>query len=277
MNMDIRQLTPAIGAHVSGIDLNLTPDAATLAVLQDVLLEHQVLFFRQQYIKPEAQRDFAAALGELHIHPVFPSHKNVRELIVLDSHLLDLKDNELWHTDVTFLEKPAMGCVLSAVQVPPFGGDTLWASLTWAYDDLSPSLQEFLSGLTAEHDISLSFPDSRFAQTGEAKAALEKARRDFPPRRHPLVRTHPVTGKKGLFVTAGFTSRICELSPEESDTLLTFLFKHSTQPKYFVRWHWQNGDVAVWDNRCTQHLASFDYGDFHRIMHRATVMGDKPV
>ena len=100
-----------------------------------------------------------------------------------------------------------------------------------------------------------------------------KARRDFPPRRHPLVRTHPVTGKKGLFVTAGFTSRICELSPEESDTLLTFLFKHSTQPKYFVRWHWQNGDVAVWDNRCTQHLASFDYGDFHRIMHRATVMG----
>ncbi len=130
MNMDIRQLTPAIGAHVSGIDLNLTPDAATLAVLQDALLEHQVLFFRQQYIKPEAQRDFAAALGELHIHPVFPSHKNVRELIVLDSHLLDLKDNELWHTDVTFLEKPAMGCVLSAVQVPPFGGDTLWASLT---------------------------------------------------------------------------------------------------------------------------------------------------
>ncbi|ATF52441.1 taurine dioxygenase [Morganella morganii] len=277
MNMDIRQLTPAIGAHVSGIDLNLTPDAATLAVLQDALLEHQVLFFRQQYIKPEAQRDFAAALGELHIHPVFPSHKNVRELIVLDSHLLDLKDNELWHTDVTFLEKPAMGCVLSAVQVPPFGGDTLWASLTRAYDDLSPPLQEFLSGLTAEHDISLSFPDSRFAQTGEAKAALEKARRDFPPRRHPLVRTHPVTGKKGLFVTAGFTSRICELSPEESDTLLTFLFKHNTQPKYFVRWHWQDGDVAVWDNRCTQHLASFDYGDFHRIMHRATVMGDKPV
>ncbi|WP_425593054.1 taurine dioxygenase [Morganella morganii] len=275
--MDIRQLTPAIGAHVSGIDLNLTPDAATLAVLQDALLEHQVLFFRQQYIKPEAQRDFAAALGELHIHPVFPSHKNVRELIVLDSHLLDLKDNELWHTDVTFLEKPAMGCVLSAVQVPPFGGDTLWASLTRAYDDLSPPLQEFLSGLTAEHDISLSFPDSRFAQTGEAKAALEKARRDFPPRRHPLVRTHPVTGKKGLFVTAGFTSRICELSPEESDTLLTFLFKHNTQPKYFVRWHWQDGDVAVWDNRCTQHLASFDYGDFHRIMHRATVMGDKPV
>lgn len=169
--MDIRQLTPAIGAHVSGIDLNLTPDAATLAVLQDALLEHQVLFFRQQYIKPEAQRDFAAALGELHIHPVFPSHKNVRELIVLDSHLLDLKDNELWHTDVTFLEKPAMGCVLSAVQVPPFGGDTLWASLTRAYDDLSPPLQEFLSGLTAEHDISLSFPDSRFAQTGSQSRA----------------------------------------------------------------------------------------------------------
>lgn len=275
--MEIQQLTPAIGAQVGGINLNKTPDAATLAALQDALLEHQVLFFRQQYIEPEAQRDFAAALGELHIHPVFPSHKDVRELIVLDSHLLDLKDNELWHTDVTFLEKPAMGCVLSAVQVPPFGGDTLWASLTRAYDDLSPPLQDFLSGLTAEHDISRSFPDSRFAQTGEAKDALEKARRDFPPIRHPLVRTHPVTGKKGLFVTEGFTSRISELSTEESDALLSFLFKHSTQPKYFVRWQWQNGDVAVWDNRCTQHLASFDYGNFHRIMHRATVIGDKPV
>ncbi|WP_262861009.1 TauD/TfdA family dioxygenase, partial [Morganella morganii] len=110
--MEIQPLTPAIGALVGGINLNKTPDTATLAALQDALLEHQVLFFRQQYIEPEAQRDFAAALGELHIHPVYPSHKDVRELIVLDSHLLDLKDNELWHTDVTFLEKPAMGCVL---------------------------------------------------------------------------------------------------------------------------------------------------------------------
>lgn len=275
--MVIQQLTPSIGARVEGINLNKTLDIDTLSILQNALWEHQVLFFRQQYIEPEAQRDFAAAFGELHIHPVFPSHKNVRELIVLDSHLLDLKDNELWHTDVTFLEKPAMACVLSAVQVPPFGGDTLWASLTHAYDDLSPHLQEFLSGLTAEHDISRSFPESRFALTAEAKASLEKARHDFPPILHPLVRTHPVTGKKGLFVNEGFTTRINELSREESDVLLAFLFKHSTQPKYFVRWRWQNGDVAVWDNRCTQHFASFDYGDFHRIMYRATVIGDKPV
>ena len=169
-----------------------------------------------------------------------------------------------------------MGCVLSAIQVPAFGGDTLWASLTRAYADLSPPMQQFLSGLTAKHDISCSFPDTRFAQTKEAKASLEKARQDHPPMSHPVVRTHPVTGEKCLFVTEGFTIRINELSPEESDILLTFLFKHSTLPTYVVRWHWQNGDVAIRDNRCTQHFACFDYGNAHRIMHRATVAGDKP-
>ncbi|WP_413494018.1 taurine dioxygenase [Morganella psychrotolerans] len=274
--MDIQKLTPAIGAQISDIDLNQIQDADTLSKLQAALSEHQVLFFRRQYLKPEVQRNLAAAFGQLHIHPIYPSHKKANEIIVLDSHLLDLRDNELWHTDMTFMAKPAMGCVLSAIQVPEFGGDTLWASLTRAYAYLSPPMQQFLSGLTAEHDISRSFPDSRFTQTKEAKAALEKARQDHPPVSHPVVRTHPVTGEKCLFVTEGFTSSINELSQEESDILLAFLFKHSTRPTYVVRWHWQNGDVAIWDNRCTQHLACFDYGNAHRIMHRATVTGDRP-
>lgn len=274
--MDIQKLTPAIGAQVIGTDLNMAMDTHTLTALQTALSEHQVLFFRGQFIGPEVHRDLAASLGQLHIHPIYPSHKKANEIIVLDSHLLDLKDNELWHTDMTFMEKPALGCVLSAVQVPAFGGDTLWASLTHAYADLSAPMQQFLSGLTAKHDISRSFPDSRFTRTEKAKTSLEKARKDYPPVSHPVVRTHPVTGEKCLFVTEGFTNRINELSPEESDILLTYLFKHSTRPTYAVRWHWQNGDVAIWDNRCTAHLACFDYGNAHRIMHRATVTGDIP-
>jgi taurine dioxygenase len=274
--MDIQPLTPNIGAQISGVQLNQTLSNQHLSALHDALLKHQVLFFRDQHISAETQRDLAQSFGQLHIHPIYPPHERVPEIMVLDSHLQDLKDNELWHTDVTFLAEPAMGCVLSAKQVPSFGGDTLWASLTQAYADLSLPMQQFLLHLSAQHDIARSFPNDRFAQTPDAQAKLEAAKAKHPPLSHPVVRTHPITGEKALFISEGFTTRINELSQAESDVLLAFLFRHSTQPKYFVRWHWQNGDVAIWDNRCTQHFANFDYGNFRRIMHRATIVGDKP-
>ncbi len=274
--MDILALTPAIGAEIKGIQLNQSISNSIFTEIKNALLRYQVIFFRQQFIEPHHQKELAEKFGPLHIHPIFPSHPDIKEIMVLDSHQQDLRDNELWHTDVTFLEKPAMGCILSAIQVPCFGGDTLWASGTAAYEDLSDGMKIFLEGLTASHDISLSFPESRFGQDEVTKKNLQAAINQHPPQSHPVIRTHPETGAKSLFISEGFTKKINELSTKESDAILKFLFAHSSQPKYFLRWHWQNGDVAIWDNRCTQHFANFDYGHFHRIMQRATVLGDVP-
>ena len=275
--MKIERLSPALGAVISGIDLNATLNGEAQQGLQAALVEHQVLFLRQQFLQAEQQRDLALLFGDLHIHPIYPAHERVAEVMVLDSHKQDLRDNELWHTDVTFIQTPPLGCVLSAQQVPEFGGDTLWASSTAAYAALSKPMQALLDGLSASHDIRKSFPAARFAITEADAARFEKAKQDHPPVSHPVVRTHPVTGKKGLFVSEGFTTHINELTEAESDALLRFLFAHATHPNFQVRWHWQAGDVAIWDNRATQHFANFDYGAAHRIMHRATVLGDKPV
>ena len=275
--MKIERLSPALGAIISGIDLNATLNGEAQQGLQAALVEHQVLFLRQQFLQAEQQRDLARLFGDLHIHPIYPAHERVAEVMVLDSHKQDLRDNELWHTDVTFIQTPPLGCVLSAQQVPEFGGDTLWASSTAAYAALSKPMQALLDGLSASHDIRKSFPAARFAITEADAARFEKAKQDHPPVSHPVVRTHPVTGKKGLFVSEGFTTHINELTEAESEALLRFLFAHATHPNFQVRWHWQAGDVAIWDNRATQHFANFDYGAAHRIMHRATVLGDKPV
>ena len=275
--MKIDRLSPALGAVISGIDLNATLNGEAQQGLQAALVEHQVLFLRQQFLQAEQQRDVAKLFGDLHIHPIYPAHERVAEVMVLDSHKQDLRDNELWHTDVTFIQTPPLGCVLSAQQVPEFGGDTLWASSTAAYAALSKPMQALLDGLSASHDIRKSFPAARFAITEADAARFEKAKQDHPPVSHPVVRTHPVSGKKGLFVSEGFTTHINELTETESDALLRFLFAHATHPNFQVRWHWQAGDVAIWDNRATQHFANFDYGTAHRIMHRATVLGDKPV
>lgn len=275
--MKIERLSPALGAIISGIDLNATLNEEAQQGLQAALVEHQVLFLRQQFLQAEQQRDVAKLFGDLHIHPIYPAHERVAEVMVLDSHKQDLRDNELWHTDVTFIQTPPLGCVLSAQQVPEFGGDTLWASSTAAYAALSKPMQALLDGLSASHDIRKSFPATRFALTDADAARFEKAKQDHPPVSHPVVRTHPVSGKKGLFVSEGFTTHINELTEAESEALLRFLFAHATHPNFQVRWHWQAGDVAIWDNRATQHFANFDYGAAHRIMHRATVLGDKPV
>ncbi|MNZ79145.1 Alpha-ketoglutarate-dependent taurine dioxygenase [compost metagenome] len=197
-------------------------------------------------------------------------------MIVLDTAVTDMRDNAIWHTDVTFLETPALGAVLAAKQVPAYGGDTLWASGIAAFEALSKPLQTLLDGLTATHDIGKSFPQERFGATDADLARLEQARRDHPPRVHPVVRTHPVTGRKALFVSDGFTTRINELEPAESRALLDLLFAHASHPEFTVRWRWQANDVAFWDNRVTQHYATDDYRPQRRVMHRATILGDRP-
>ncbi|WP_301599069.1 taurine dioxygenase [Pseudomonas nitroreducens] len=265
-----------MGAVVSGVRLADPLDDAAQRQIEQALLDHQVLFFRDQPLTPTQQANFAARFGDLHIHPIYPSSPEQREVIVLDTAVTDVRDNAIWHTDVTFLETPALGAVLAAKQLPPYGGDTLWASGIAAFEALSKPLQQLLDGLTATHDISKSFPQERFGATDADLARLEEARRKNPPRSHPVIRTHPVTGRKALFVSDGFTTRINELEPAESRAILDLLFTHFARPEFTVRWRWKENDVAFWDNRVTQHYAVDDYRPQRRVMHRATILGDKP-
>jgi taurine dioxygenase len=274
--MNVKPLGPAIGALVSDIDLARPLDDAQHKQMHDALLAHHVLFFEGQQITARQQRDLAARFGELHIHPVYPQHPDVEEIIILDTSNDNPPDNDNWHTDVTFIENPPMGAILSAQMLPPAGGDTLWASGIAAYEALSAPLRAMLDPLTAEHDFLQSFPAWRFARTPEERVRWEAARDKHPPVVHPVIRTHPFSGRRGLFVSEGFTSRILELSKQESDALLGFLRVHTSKPEFTVRWRWKLHDIAFWDNRLTQHYATADYMPNRRVMHRATILGDKP-
>jgi taurine dioxygenase len=276
MPLTVNRLTPTIGAVVDGVQIGAALTDDDFGRIRTALLEHQVLFFRDQELTPAAQRDFAAHFGALHIHPIYPKHADATEIIVLDSDVVDLQDNAIWHTDVTFSERPPMGGVLAARVLPPQGGDTLWASCIAAYEALSAPLQTFLRTLSATHSLSQSFPVERFAQTEEAQQRLELAKRNNPPVSHPVIRTHPETGRKGIFVHEGFTTHINELSAAESRAVLSFLYAHTSKPEFVVRWKWREGDVAFWDNRVTQHYATDDYRPARRVMHRATIIGDRP-
>lgn len=276
MPLHVKALGPAIGALVSGIDLaQPLSDAQIDAVLQALLLHH-VLFFENQPITPLQQRNLAARFGQLHIHPIYPQVPEVPEIIVLDTSTDNLPDNDNWHTDVTFIPTPPMGALLSAKLLPPSGGDTLWSSGVAAFEALSKPFQELLLGLTAEHDILKSFHTVRYARTTEEKAIYDKAMQNNPVVVHPVIRTHPVSGKQGIFVNEGFTTRICELKPAESDAVLRLLIQHIAKPEFTVRWRWKENDFAFWDNRLTQHYATNDYLPNRRIMHRATIIGDVP-
>ncbi len=276
MSLTISPLSSALGAQVEGITLSQPLTDADRNAIEQALLDHQVLFFRNQPITPQQQARFAAQFGDLHIHPIYPNVPEQPEVLILDTAVTDVRDNAIWHTDVTFLPEPAMGAVLSAKLLPAKGGDTLWASGIAAYEALSKPLQTLLDGLTATHDFAHSFPAERYATTADDLARWEQTRRNNPPLSHPVVRTHPVSGRKALFVNEGFTSRIDGLEPAESKALLTFLFAHATKPEFFVRWRWEENDIAFWDNRVTQHYAVDDYRPARRVMQRATILGDKP-
>jgi taurine dioxygenase len=274
--LQVAPLGPAIGALVSGIDLREPLSDAAHDKLLGALLRHHVLFFENQPVTPPQQRDLAARFGELHIHPIYPHVAEVPEIIVLDTDAKNLPDNDNWHTDVTFIETPPMGALLSARLLPPSGGDTLWASGIAAFESLSAPLARMLDGLTAEHDMVKSFPAHRFARTPDERVRWDEARVKNPPVIHPVIRTHPVSGLRGLFVNEGFTTRIVELAAKESDALLRLLFEHVAKPEHTVRWRWKLHDLAFWDNRLTQHYATADYLPHRRVMHRATVLGDRP-
>lgn len=274
--LSVRPLSPAIGAIVEGVDLRDDLSPPTVAALEAALVDRHVLFFEGQALEPASLRDLGRRFGTLHTHPIYPQADDVPEIIVLDTSVANLPDNDNWHTDVTFIETPPLGAILVAKALPPVGGDTSWSSMVAAYEALSEPLRRFLDGLRATHDFTKSFPQERWGQ-GDDEPRWQEARRKSPPVTHPVVRTHPVTGRRGLFVNEGFTTRIVGLSAPESDAMLRLLFTHVTKPEFTIRWRWKLGDVAFWDNRLTQHYALADYLPHRRVMHRATILGDRPV
>ncbi|MDY0928225.1 taurine dioxygenase [Pantoea trifolii] len=269
-------LGPNIGAQVSDVDLSRPLSDAQFEQLYHGLLRHQVLFLRNQVITPEQQRALAIRFGDLHIHPVYPHAEGVEEIIVLDTHQDNPPDNDNWHTDVTFIQTPPAIAILASKLLPESGGDTLWSTGIAAYEALSEPFKTLLNGLQAEHDFKKSFQEYKYRKTDEEHQRWQQAVAKNPPVQHPVIRTHPVSGRKALFVNEGFTTRLLGLSEKESDALLNFLFWHSAKPEFQVRWRWQENDVAIWDNRVTQHYANADYYPARRVMHRATVLGDKP-
>ncbi len=276
MTIQVTRVTPAIGALVEGLDLAQELAQPQIDRLGELLAQHQVLFFRDQPLTPEQQVRFAAQFGTLHVHPIYPVLPELPEILVLDTHKDFLPDNDNWHTDVTFSETPPLAGILAAKQMPPSGGDTLWSSCSAAYEGLSEPMRRLLDGLTAQHSVAKSFPPERWQNDPAFKERYERAVAKHPPVNHPVVRTHPVTGRKGLFVNGGFTTHINELRSSESRALLDFLDAHAGRPEFTVRWRWKVDDLVFWDNRVTQHYAVADYLPERRVVYRATVNGDKP-
>jgi taurine dioxygenase len=271
-----RVLTPTIGATIEGVDLSRRLDDEEIAQIRGCLLRHKVVFFEDQHITPVQHRDFAARFGALHTHPLYPGVSDAPEMFILDNHAGNPTDNDAWHTDVTFIETPPLGAILYAKLLPSEGGDTCFANMQAAFEGLSKPLQRFLSELDAVHDFARGFPvrGQVAKEAGSDKHA--KAQEEHPPVIHPVVRTHPETGADSLFVNYGFTERIKGLRRVESDALLAMLFVHIQKPEYQVRWTWKPNAIAFWDNRITQHYAVNDYLPHRRVMHRATILGDRP-
>ncbi len=284
VQLDIAPLSGTIGAEIRDIDLHRRLDPETLGAVRQALLDYKVIFFPGQHLSPEEHKDFARAFGEITVaHPVIPGleeHKEVFEIDYTKARNLvggrgsEYNDREKWHTDVTFVETPPLGSILNAIVIPEAGGDTLWADTQAAYEGLSAPIRTLVDGLTAVHDGTRSF--------GELLRAVGKGEWDgdtfteLVQVEHPVVRTHPETGRRNLFVNPGFTVRIKELTVRESVALLQFLYQHMTTPEYVVRYRWEEGDLGFWDNRTTMHYAVGDYGDAHRVIQRVTIRGDRP-
>jgi taurine dioxygenase len=273
----VRPLTAAIGAEVSGVDLaRAVDDEPTMRAIEEALHRHLVLFFRdQQDLTDDAQVRFARWFGPIELHAFAKPHPDHPEIVVLDQTTPERDGSNSWHSDSSFLEQPAFGSVLRCVQLPPLGGDTCWASMYAAYDALSPRLRELLDGCVGVHDI-IGPLEKAIAGGHSVGTDLAEIRKRWPPTEHPVVRTHPATGQRCLYVNSNFTSRINGITAEESDVLLPYLLRHVQRPDFQVRLRWQPGTVAFWDNRCTQHYAVPDYSGHRRVMHRVTITGERP-
>lgn len=287
--LHVTPLSATIGAEIRGVDLKAPLAEDVVAELRAALLRHKVIFLPGQHLAPAEHLAFARYFGTpTPAHPVIPGIDGFPEIFEIDytkaakakkrsGDVVDRYEGLSWHTDVTFVEHPPLGSVLNALVIPAAGGDTLFSDQRAAYEALSETLREFLDGLVAVHDGSHAFGKALAKRNDGGGKWEDKQYEALEPVEHPVIRTHPETGRKSLFVNAGFTSHIKGLARAESDMLLRFLYDHSVKPQFTVRYHWHAGDIGFWDNRVTQHSVVGDFAGEHRVIQRVTLYGDKPV
>ena len=272
--MNVKRVAGAIGAELQGINLTDGVDAKLAATLRSVLNEHEVLFLRDQAISAADHRALAEVFGPLQTHPAYGTVEGLPEVMILESTRENPSKIEVWHSDMTFRQHPPSVTVLRGITIPGVGGDTLFASMTAAYEGLSPGMQGYLEGLTAVHDFSHGFRESLAEPGGRERLADAVAAN--PPVRHPVVQTHPETGKKVLFVNALFTTHIEGLPPLESAEVLQFLWRHASLPEFTCRFRWAPDSLVLWDNRSMQHKPVNDFFPATRRLHRVVSEGDQP-
>ncbi|MEO0785542.1 MAG: TauD/TfdA family dioxygenase [Pseudomonadota bacterium] len=263
-----RPMTPAIGAEIEGVDLAKIDDEL-IADLRQALLTYQVIFFRDQDITRAQHIAFARAFGELEIHPATPKDQEDREVLRIAHGPKSRGSENMWHSDVTWRAEPSLGSILRAIELPTVGGDTLFANMQLAYERLDDETKDLITGAVAVHDIA-----RVFAKRLNKKP--EELHDKYPPMEHPVVRTHPETGNRTLYVNGGFTSHIKDMDRAASDALLARLYRTAANPEIQCRFRWAPGSIAFWDNRACQHFAASDYYPEVRVMERVTIAGDRP-
>lgn len=271
-DVQVKRYSPSLGAEVRGINLADGLDQATYRDVRAALLEFGVLFFKEQSeIPPAVQIAIGRMFGDLHVHPAAPQMPGFPELFVIHAHRESkVANGEFWHSDVSCDQEPPLGTMLQIHVLPDVGGDTLFANMSAAYDRLSVPMREMLGGLTATHESEHIYR-GRYSDRG-----VEDAGKTYPQAVHPVIRTHPETGRKAIFVNRTFTTRINELTAHESAALLALLFDHCEHVDFQIRFRWEKNDVAFWDNRCVMHRAIWDYWPHERKGRRVTIKGDRP-
>jgi len=272
-HIDVARIAGALGAEIAGVDVARPLERAVVAEIRQALLEHLVIFFRNQELTPLQQLAFAQRFGEPMEYPQLkglPECPLITPVVKLENERVNF--GGIWHSDTTYLERPPMASMLYAIEIPPYGGDTLFANQYLAYEALSDNFRKLLDGLVGVNsslkaDASRTREDRLRAAGVESKVLIAE---------HPVARTHPETGRKALFINVGHTTHFKGLSEEESRPLLEYLFQHQIRPEFTCRFRWQPGSLAFWDNRCAQHNPVNDYHGFRRVMHRVTLAGERP-
>ena len=272
----IRQLTPSLGAEITGIDLSNDLSNEQLNQIYDDLIKYNVIFFRDQKISPEKHIEIAKSFGTIEEpHPIYPHVEGFPEIVLLKNDKDNPPDTDEWHTDVTFKSDPPFASILYSKVIPPVGGDTLWCSLSKIYDALPDDMKKYLETLRAIHDMG-DFRNNYMQEDDiESAKKLNKGFEEFGHAIHSVVKIHPVSKKKFLYVNPGFTSQIVGMSTPDSNSLLTYLFNMMSKPEFQIRFHWTPDTLAIWDNRCTMHYAIGDYMPHQRTMNRITISNDK--
>lgn len=281
--IEVNPIAGSLGAEVSGVDLSRQLSGEVFNEIHQALMDHLVIFFRNQDLTPDQHKEFSRRFGTLLEVPFIRALKDHPEILpVMKGATENVKRNfgGVWHTDMSYMPEPPMGSALYAIVIPPYGGDTMWSNMYKAYDALSEGMKQVLDGLLVVHSAVRSYgangavvnnsdPAYKMAVTSDSRANAEVE--------HPAVRVHPVTGKKALYVNSTYSMRFKGWTEEESAPILQYLYSHATRPEFTCRFKWTRGSLAVWDNRCTQHLAMNDYDGFDRELHRTTIAGNRPI